>query len=96
MGEMNFLDFKNYVEDYYNENGIDEDNIHEWVDSITPIHFSEISKQFDHFSYTISEEDVGLQMWQVMSRTIYYALYERFVQELHEYSDSIDEEDEEE
>ena len=93
---MNFLEFKNYVEEYYNENGNDEDNIHEWVDSITPQHFGDISNQFEEFNYEITEEDVGLEIWKVMTRTIYYQLYEKFVQELQELSDRIGEEDDEE
>jgi len=96
MNEMTGKQWQDYVKDYYNENGIDEDNIHEWVDGITPVYYGNIVKQFDEFNYKITEEDVGLEIWKIMTRTIYYKLYDRFIQELHEYSDSIDEEDDEE
>jgi len=96
MSEMTKEQWRDLVEEYYNENGIDEDNIHEWVDGITPVDYGKIVGQFNEFNYKITEEDVGLEIWKVMTRTIYYQLYDKFVQELHEYSDSIDEEDEEE
>ena len=95
MAEMTGKEWQEYVEEYYNENGMDEDNIHEWVDSLTPVYYSQIGKQFDEFCYEITEEDVGLEIWKVMTRTIYYKLYDRFVQELHEYDNrDIDEEEE--
>ena len=91
---MTGKEWQDLVEEYYNENGVDEDNIHEWVDDITPIYYSDIMKQFNEFNYEIQEEDVGLDIWKVMARTIYYQLYDRFVQELHEYDDrDIDEEE---
>tara|TARA_R100000773_G_C4177043_1_gene88319 strand:+ start:204 stop:494 length:291 start_codon:yes stop_codon:yes gene_type:complete len=96
MSEPTLEEWQDLVEEYYNENGINEDNIHEWVDGITPVHYSEIAKQFDEFCYEITEEDVGLEIWKIMTRTIYYELHDKFVTKLHEYSDSIDEEDEEE
>ena len=94
MGEMNPWEWKELIEEYYEEYGIDEDNIHEYVDDITPIYYSDIMKQFNEFDYEITEEDVGLEIWKVMARTIYYKLYDRFVQKLHEHDDrDIDEEE---
>lgn len=96
MGEMTGKEWQDLVEEYYNENGIDEERLPEWVGDITPVYYGKIVSQFNEFNYEITEEDVGLEIWKVMARTIYYDLYDRFVQELHEYSDSIDKEDEEE
>ena len=94
MGEMTGKEWQDLVEEYYDENGMNEDYIHEWVDGITPIYYSDIIKQFDDFSYEITEEHVGLEIWKVMVRTIHDKLYHRFVQELHEYDDrDIDEEE---
>ena len=94
MGEMTGKEWQDLVEEYYNENGMDEDNIHEWVDGITPIYYSDIIKRFNEFNYEITEEHVGLEIWKVMAKTIYDKLYDRFVQELHEYDDrDIDEEE---
>ena len=96
MSELTAEQWQNLIEEYYNENGIDEDNIHEWVDNLTPVHFSQIVKQFNAFNYEITEEDVGLEIWKVMTRSIYYELHYKFTTKLHEYSDNVDEEDEEE
>jgi len=94
---MSKKEWQDLVEEYHDENGIDEDNIHEWADSITPIYYSDIINQFNEFNYEITEEDVGLEIWKVMARTICYQIYDRFVQELHEYDDrDINEGDEEE
>lgn len=94
MGKMTGKEWQDLVKEYYDENGMDEDNIHEWVDGITPIYSSDIIEQFNEFNYEITEEDVGLEIWKVMARTIYYQLYHRFVQELHEYDNrDIDEEE---
>ena len=70
MSELTAEQWQNLIEEYYNENGIDEDNIHEWVDNLTPVHFSQIVKQFNAFNYEITEEDVGLEIWKVMTRCI--------------------------
>ena len=87
-------ELQDYVMEYYDENGKNEDYIHEWVDGITPIYPSDIIKQFDQFNYKIRFEHVGLEIWKIMQRTIYNQLYGRFVQELHEYHNiNIDEEE---
>ena len=83
-------EWQNLIEEYYDENGYSPDNIHEWVDGITPIYYSDIIKQFDEFNYEITKEHVGLEIWKVMVRTIYDKLYDRFVQELHEYEKSME------
>ena len=93
MGKLTKQEWQNLVKEYYDENGNDEENICEWVDGITPIYYSDIKEQFNDFSFEITSDQVGLKMWEVMARTIYDRLYDRFVQELHEYSDSIDEEE---
>lgn len=93
MGESTKQEWQDLVKEYYDENGNNEDSIGEWVDNITPIYYSEIKEQFDDFSFEITSDQVGLAMWEVMARTINEQLYDRFVQELHEYSDSIDEEE---
>ena len=87
-------EWQQWVMEYYDENGKNEDFIYEWVDSMTPVYYSDIIKQFDEFNYEITQEHVGLEIWKVMARTIYDKLYDRFVQELNEYHNrDIDEEE---
>ena len=93
MGKLTGQEWQDLVKEYYDENGNDEENICEWVDDITPIYYSDIMEQFNDFSFEITSDQVGLAIWEVMARTINDQLYDRFVQELHEYCDSIDEEE---
>tara|TARA_R100000773_G_C4202495_1_gene104481 strand:+ start:525 stop:809 length:285 start_codon:yes stop_codon:yes gene_type:complete len=94
MSQLTEKEWQDLVKEYYDEHGMNVFYVHEWVDGITPVYYSHIMEQFDEFNYEITEEHVGLEIGKVMQRTIYYQLYGKFVQKLHEYDNrDIDEEE---
>ena len=49
----------------------DEDGIHEFIDSLVPIYYSDILMTFNNVGFEITQEHVGLHIWQVMTQSIY-------------------------
>ena len=66
-----------------------ESCIPEYIDSILPIYYYDITAAFSDMAAVIREEDIGLPIWQVMNRYIYEDYYESFMDEWH----GFDEED---
>ena len=60
----------------------DEDGIHEWVDSLVPIYYGEISSTFNALSLMIeiAADDVGVPIWQVMVKHIFNDYMEKFME----------------
>ena len=59
----------------------DDDSISEWVESLVPIYYGDITNAFNDFSEEITADDVGVCIWQVMTRHIFNAYYEAFMNE---------------
>ena len=57
----------------------DEDGIHEFIDSLVPVYYSDILKTFDNVGFEITQEHVGLHIWQVMSQSIYEDYMDEFM-----------------
>ena len=57
----------------------DEDGIHEFIDSLVPIYYYDINKEFQDLGFVITQEHVGLRIWQVMTQSIYEAYMEEFM-----------------
>jgi len=67
----------------------DEDGIHEYIDSLVPIYYHDITNAFWQMTSLITDDDVGLPIWQVMTKHIYEAYFEAFMNEW----DGFDEEE---
>ena len=62
-----------------------ESQISEYIDSILPIYYYDITAAFSDMAAVISEEDIGLPIWQVMNRYIYEDYYQDFMEEWHRF-----------
>ena len=88
----NYIDWEDMVTEYKQQYD-DEDGIIEFVDSLVPVYYHDIFEAFNKYcignNMIISKDDVGLPMWQVMTKYIFEAYYEAFINEW----DGFDEEE---
>tara|TARA_R100000329_G_scaffold115910_1_gene95308 strand:- start:91 stop:357 length:267 start_codon:yes stop_codon:yes gene_type:complete len=69
------IDWSEAVEDYKTQY-TDEDGIHEYVDSLVPIYYGDITQTFmdlrgPSISCKIHEAHVGMPVWRFMQEVIY-------------------------
>ena len=88
---------KDYVLDYMkdNDNIFDTDRINEYVDGLLPLYYSEIYNEYHRhlgtpFSIEITQDMVGLAIWEIMNRQLFDEYFTLFMDKLNE----IHEEDE--
>jgi hypothetical protein len=73
----------------------DEDGIHEFIDSLVPVYYSEISRVYseemgmDPMFIEIEESHVGMQIWNVMSYRIFNHYMTCFMDELEDIEEGI-------
>ena len=85
---MNHIDWKDMVKEYKKQYD-DEGGIPEFIDSLVPVYYNEILEVFNDMTELITADDVGLSIWQVMTKYIYEAYYKSFMREW----DGFDEEE---
>jgi hypothetical protein len=82
--------FEEWVKDYltcYDDHD-NPDNLWEYVDSVIPISYHEICKQFDEMSLKTEQYQVGMPIWKIMQINIfekYYAIFTEVYEELTAY-----------
>ena len=58
----------------------DEDGIYEYVGSLVPVYYGDISNTFNDMSELITDNEVGVPIWIVMQKHIFYAYLELFME----------------
>jgi len=58
----------------------DEDGINEYVESLVPVYYGDISNTFNDMSELITADEVGVPIWQVMTKHIFNAYLESFME----------------
>tara|TARA_R100001594_G_scaffold73379_1_gene107970 strand:- start:26 stop:298 length:273 start_codon:yes stop_codon:yes gene_type:complete len=58
----------------------DEDGIYEYVESLVPVYYGDISNTFNDMSELITADEVGVPIWQVMTKHIFNAYLESFME----------------
>ena len=83
------IDWNEMVNQYFDYYG-DNDQIHEFIDSLVPCYYSEISKVYseelglDPIHIEIEESHVGMQIWQIMTYRIFNHYMTCFMDELED------------
>jgi len=79
-----YIDWEDMVKEYKKQYD-DEDGIHEFIDSLVPVYYYDIFEAFRKYCFSnnmiISNDDMGLPMWRVMTKYIYEAYYRSFMRE---------------
>ena len=78
------------AKEYQEENEYDDEQIHEWVDGMVPIYYVDIRNSFESFSDTITEDDVGSTISEIMQRAIYHNYYDLFTTALTDYRETLE------
>ena len=66
---------KDYKKQYDHEDGINE-----YVESLVPVYYGDISNTFNDKSELITADEVGVPIWQVMTKHIFNAYLESFME----------------
>jgi hypothetical protein len=88
------IDWNEMVNEYF-EHYDNEDGIHEFIDSLVPVYYSEISRVYseemgmDPMFIEIEESHVGMQIWRVMSYRIFNHYMTCFMDELEDIEEGI-------
>ena len=73
-----YINWEEMVEQYKQQYD-DEDGIHEFIDSLVPVYYHDILKAFSAWAELITGDDMGLPIWQVMTKHIYESYYNSFM-----------------
>ena len=73
------MNWNEEVEEYKKQYD-DEDGIYEYVESLVPVYYNDISNTFNDMSELITADDVGFPIWKVMTKNIYHAYQESFME----------------
>ena len=83
-------EMKDYVLDYMKDNNniFDTDRINEYVDGLLPLYYSEIYNQYYRhlgtpLSIEITQDMVGLAIWEIMNRQLFDEYFTLFIDELY-------------
>jgi len=58
----------------------DEDGISEYVENLVPYYYHDIQNTFNSMSEKITADEVGVPIWQVMQKHIFYDYLESFME----------------
>mgnify|MGYP003113358826 CR=1 FL=1 len=75
-----YIDWEDMVKEYKKQYD-DEGGIPEFIDCLVPVYYNEILEVFNDMTELITADDVGLSIWQVMTKHIYEAYYKSFMRE---------------
>ena len=73
------MNWNEEVEEYKKQYD-DEDGIYEYVESLVPVYYGDISNTFNDMSELITADDVAVPIWQVMTKHIFNAYLESFME----------------
>ena len=83
-------EMKDYVLDYMKDNDdiFDTDRINEYVDGMLPLYYGEIYNQYHRhlgtpLSIEITQDMVGLAIWEIMNRQLFDEYFTLFIDELY-------------
>tara|TARA_R100000750_G_scaffold58367_1_gene46033 strand:+ start:50 stop:337 length:288 start_codon:yes stop_codon:yes gene_type:complete len=88
---VNYRHFRNYVLDYMKDNDdvFDSDKIHEYVDGLLPLYYGQIYHDYHDLIGTplgieITQDMVGMEVWQVMNMRLFDEYLTLFMEKLHQ------------
>ena len=73
------MNWNEEVEEYKKQYD-DEDGIYEYVESLVPVYYNDISNTFNDMSELITTDDVAVPIWQVMTKHIFNDYLESFME----------------
>ena len=76
-----FINMENWIEHVrvYKEHYNSDDYIIEYVDTLVPVYYNDILREFDDMTLVIGSEHAGLCIWEVMAMSIFNSYYESFM-----------------
>ena len=85
------INWNEAVEEYHKSYD-DEDGIHEYVEGLIPVIYWEINSAYDDYIGTplgieIEESDVGLSLWQIMTRHLFEHFMGHFMEAFNAYEE---------
>lgn len=91
---VNYRNMREYVLDYMKDNDevFDTDRINEYVDGLLPIYMGAIYHEYHDLIGTplgidITQDMVGMQIWQVMNMQLFDEYFTLFMDKLYEIHD---------